>query len=1011
MTIEPFQLASPADSGKPLMSHRAAFSLFALASVVGLFSARPAPGQPKVPPPPASYDIDVRYRIVAGRNERARAFLALLRDLKALGFKRDADDEATGDDLNEIENVAVTHIKGTIPSANARKVPRNPSVRTILLTPAGVKLPAGPVRVDLDLAANLTPAAQRQLAGELVAVLRGFGFREAVGYDHRGFTRLLGSLPGDQIPTLLNDVRLTPVAWKLLPPTLLTDLRRFEGGSLVLRATLLEWSQHPAGKGLIADMLADWGIQKPALDYLARLPRQVRRNEDVVQELLLVQVQQHPEGAPFLAKLWAAVLKSKAARELVEELLTRLEGRVASAALPRLFRGSTVLRVIEARPDYPLPSPRPPLPEVPLAQQKLTSALRALLADAAVRRLEVILTTTPPEGSHEWERELHRVVPTLVIEGRVGEVVSVRCKAADALKLAVLQDVSTVRLPPPAESAVLILPDEQGDSAKVLAAAGLDRLHRLGRRGQGVRVAVVDGDFRGWDALVGKQLPKSTRYLDLTAERNDSLQPDPFPAGEGPGSGVRMALAVLLAAPDCELTLVRVDPAAPYMLGVVMRRLNGAVAVSESLARRRDDLAHQLRVLNNRRAALNKEREAVFRLFADNRPQNDPFLRKRQERRDAYFKAQEQFDQEQRQYDALVKRYLDYRAALRELRSVRVAVCGFNWNDGLPADGTGPLARYVDDSPLRVLWFQPSGNTRGQAWTGLFRDVNGDGVMEFADPKTPLPQGNWDHEVNFLGWQPLAGKRTRLLPAGTRVRVSLQWHEAHAAEYARPGEDPYRPPLTDLRLVVLAQPDPEGLKRPAEDLMIVAESVGLPQRIHNEPGGATYEQAVEFTADGKSGYGLRVEGVLPEGTEPRGVPMLPAARRTGEIRPRLFVQSVGGAGRAVLYSYATDAGTLGTPGDALRALTVGAVGAFGQVQAYATVGPPYNAELATKPDGYFMDRLGLAGLKNVGGTGMSAAFAAGRTAVLLSGGGLSPEQARCEFRERARRMSRIPRGD
>src|SRR5215469_12981686 len=106
------------------MSHRVAFSVFALTSVVALFAARPAPAQPKAPPPPATYDIDVRYHIVAGRNERARAFLALLRDLKALGFKRDPEDEAAGDDLNEIENVAVTHIKGTIPSANARKVPR-----------------------------------------------------------------------------------------------------------------------------------------------------------------------------------------------------------------------------------------------------------------------------------------------------------------------------------------------------------------------------------------------------------------------------------------------------------------------------------------------------------------------------------------------------------------------------------------------------------------------------------------------------------------------------------------------------------------------------------------------------------------------------------------------------------------------------------------------------------------------------------------------------------------------
>src|SRR5262249_37712178 len=151
-------------------------------------------------------------------------------------------------------------------------------------------------------------------------------------------------------------------------------------------------------------------------------------------------------------------------------------------------------------------------------------------------------------------------------------------------------------------------------------------------------------------------------------------------------------------------------------------------------------------------------------------------------------------------------------------------------------------ARYLDDSPLRpALWFQAAGNARGQAWTGLFRDADADGVMEFADARAPLPPGNWDHQVNFLAWQPFRGPRARLLPAGTRVRVTLQWPEPHDPDFARPGRDPYRPPLAPLRLVVLGQPDPDGQKRPSDDLVLVAESSGLPQRIDNRPSGATYE--------------------------------------------------------------------------------------------------------------------------------------------------------------------------
>ena len=32
-----------------------------------------------------------------------------------------------------------------------------------------------------------------------------------------------------------------------------------------------------------------------------------------------------------------------------------------------------------------------------------------------------------------------------------------------------------------------------------------------------------------------------------------------------------------------------------------------------------------------------------------------------------------------------------------------------------------------------MLWFQAAGNTRGQSWTGVFRDDNKNGILEFAD--------------------------------------------------------------------------------------------------------------------------------------------------------------------------------------------------------------------------------------------------------------------------------------
>ncbi|HKB41267.1 MAG TPA: S8 family serine peptidase, partial [Gemmataceae bacterium] len=455
------------------------------------------------------------------------------------------------------------------------------------------------------------------------------------------------------------------------------------------------------------------------------------------------------------------------------------------------------------------------------------------------------------------------------------------------------------------------------------------------------------------------------------------------------------------------------------LLGLVLRRVNGEEYVTEGLSRRLEDLGRARLLLRRRQEALQKEREEVLKLFLDNRPpaKDDKLMQRRLEIREAYLKKEAAFRQDEKELNAILHAYLNYRDDLDRLKDVRVVVCGLAWNDGHPVDGSGALARYIDDTPLQsVLWFQPSGNTRGQAWAGLIRDADGNGVMEFAEKKAPLPAGSWNHEFNFLAWQP-AGKgtggrefpaRTQALPDRTKVRVTMQWREAHDASFAGPGEDPYRNPLADLRLMVLRQPDPEGKKRPSDDFIFVTESIGLAQRIANTPEASTFEHVVEFTVDEASRYALRIEGTLPVGTEPRGAATLPATQQRAEIRPRLYVETLGGDGRVVLESYVTDPGTLGTPGDALRVLTVGAVSSSGQVRSYSTEGAPLNVELARKPDVQADDRLGLEGAKNVGGTGMSAAFAAGHAAVLLSGG-KSPARVRQELRPCTPVLLPVPR--
>ncbi len=55
--------------------------------------------------------------------------------------------------------------------------------------------------------------------------------------------------------------------------------------------------------------------------------------------------------------------------------------------------------------------------------------------------------------------------------------------------------------------------------------------------------------------------------------------------------------------------------------------------------------------------------------------------------------------------------------------------------------------------------------------------------MEFASPLQPLPKGQWTTELNFLAWQPYGKAQTADLPAGTPLRITLQWREPHDPDY------------------------------------------------------------------------------------------------------------------------------------------------------------------------------------------------------------------------------------
>ncbi|HZU36654.1 MAG TPA: hypothetical protein VFA18_12125, partial [Gemmataceae bacterium] len=453
-------------------------------------------------------------------------------------------------------------------------------------------------------------------------------------------------------------------------------------------------------------------------------------------------------------------------------------------------------------------------------------------------------------------------------------------------------------------------------------------------------------------------------------ERNHNLEPDPF-AGDPQqlGTGTRQALTALQAAPEADLVLLRVDAAAPYMVEGIARAINGELYRSLNLDHRVEEIEAERVVLQQRQEELLKERRQALQDFG--------LEEEAAKRRETYRQHQAEFDRNLKAHQQRVDRYLTHLQDMRDLKKVRVVTMGLVWESGYPVDGTSALSRYFDDRPFRAaLWFQAAGDTRGQAWSGPFRDDNGNGVLQFAPASVELPEGAWTRDLNFLGWRPAEGAAALELPANTRLRVTLQWREAHEAEFSQPGDDAYREPLASFRLLLLQQLDPSGKTRPADDLAVVAESAGRPQRLEQTATWATYEQTLEIRVAQPGRYALRVEGRLPESTRPRGIPTLPALRRVGEVRPRLFLETLEGAGRVVFDTFPTGAGTIGMPGDARRVITIGAADARGKPRDYSAMGPAHNLQLLVKPE--------LLAADEAGGSGQAAAFTAGVAAAMRS---------------------------
>ena len=471
------------------------------------------------------------------------------------------------------------------------------------------------VKVRLELASGFTLDRQLTLTNQVLLLLGELDYREAFGFDHRGytgkpFTRLVGTIPVHQLDMLLKDLRSRPGGW-------------------------------------LAPGIAPEDLPQPLRQVNPILITEVLPEPGPARELVLPE----PPNPPFLDKL--------------------------SPNLMLLLRDKN------------------------LAESALT--------------LEVILAFTPKEDDAGWSQALKMAAPGMLLEGQSGPIVTVYTPAANAKRLAALPLVTNIRLPQASfrlAGATALLPS---DNQQVLEKSGLARLHKLGKRGKlytpptihypkakerKIRLAIVDDDFTGVRELIQlKKLPADTRVVDLTIQSLPILVPaPPYQEPKQLGHGTQCALAALLAAPDVQLTLVRVDPAKPFQIQEVARYINGEPLGSPQLDQRSREMVSAAGVLANRRGTILAERKAVLNDFQDEKDFEEEYTLLGDNVTGWLFSARQWHQRRlaELEADEAVQRFRDLRYRnliddLNSLRGIDLVCCTFAWTDRVPPSSGSKL--------------------------------------------------------------------------------------------------------------------------------------------------------------------------------------------------------------------------------------------------------------------------------------------------------------------------------
>jgi subtilisin family serine protease len=124
------------------------------------------------------------------------------------------------------------------------------------------------------------------------------------------------------------------------------------------------------------------------------------------------------------------------------------------------------------------------------------------------------------------------------------------------------------------------LPDEPFPAlqrARCLARLGVDRWHRLGCRGRGIKVAILDSGFRGYRAHLGKALPAQVTARSFRGDGNLEAKDSQH--------GILCGEVLHALAPDAELLLANWEPDRPdqFLAAARWARQQGARLISCSV--------------------------------------------------------------------------------------------------------------------------------------------------------------------------------------------------------------------------------------------------------------------------------------------------------------------------------------------------------------------------------------------------------------------------------------------